>query len=171
MEFAMSPSHIPSPVEAVFRFNDPDPAIKADERSLFALAAPRDVHEHRLSLHDIRTAQNLPEDRECLHKHGFAVINHPADMTVFDDAQQTEEKYIPEIEAIVKNMTGCKTVLVNNIAFRRKPVNLASDPKFYYARGSDFDKMLGKLPTDRVLSESSSLLPPAQIARYSRSGH
>lgn len=63
--------------------------------------------------------------------------------------EDVERTYIPAISALVKSVTGCKTVLVNNVAFRRKPVNMQADPKFYHKRGGDLDTMARSMPTDK----------------------
>lgn len=144
-------------VEAIFRYNVPDPNITADDRALFALAAPKTVQEIKLPLHDIRTA-DLPGGRECLDKHGFTVINDPQPETIFSNAEAIEREYIPVLCELVKSATGCKKVLVNNVAFRRKAVNAQADPMFYHKKGGDFDKLGRSMPTDRPFGESIKLM-------------
>jgi hypothetical protein len=139
----------PAAVEAIFRFNTPDSDITANDRALFAIAAPKTVKELKLPLHDIRTASHLPAAPECLEKHGFAMVTHKSPESAWSDTEAVEKTYIPAISDLVKSLTGCKTVLVNNVAFRRKPVNMQADPMFYHKPGGDFDKMGRSMPTDR----------------------
>jgi hypothetical protein len=149
------------PAKAVFRFNVPDPAIAAEDRAIFALAAPKTVQEIPLPLHDLRTATHLPSGRECLDKHGFTVVSHSMPDTAWADAEAVKSIYMPAVIDLVKSLTGCKTVLVNNVAFRRKPVDGQADPMFYHKRDGDFDKLSRAQPTDRPLSMSNQ---PTHIA-------
>jgi hypothetical protein len=141
--------------EAIFRFNVPDHDISADQRALFALAAPKAVNEVRLPLHDIRTAVDLPEPAQCLERRGFAMVVHQPPSGAFDSTESVETLYMPSICELVKSVTGCKSVLVNNLAFRRKPVNAQADPMFYHKAGGDFDKIGRSMPTDRPFGEST----------------
>ena len=148
----MSPAATTSDVEAIFRFNDPDPDITAEDRALFAIAAAKTVTEKKLTLHDLRTANHLPSDSECLHKHGFTVVRNSVDTNAWSSAENIDSIYIPAISSLLKDLTGCKTVLVNNVAFRRKRVKQQADPKFYHKPGGMLDTLAKSMPTDRPFS-------------------
>lgn len=68
-------------------------------------------------------------------------------------AENIESTYIPAVSTLVKSITGCKTVLVNNVAFRRRPVNQQADPKFYHKAGGELDNLARSIPTDRYFGK------------------
>jgi hypothetical protein len=152
-------------VEATFRYEEPDLSVPAQERSLFAKVKAKNVQEEKLPLHDYRTAINLAKGVECLDKHGFTLVENHLDESAWATEEDIRAKYVPSVERLVKNVTGCKTVIVNNVSFRRKLPKVADSEEgktFYFARGSDFDRQIEalpmKLPMGRLLHSTTTKL-------------
>ena len=94
------------------------------------------------------------------------MVKHHVPDSAWSTTENIESTYIPAVSDLVKSITGCKTVLVNNVAFRRKPVDSQADPKFYHKRGGHLDKMASSMPTDRAFGKFAPTLHshlPAQL--------
>ncbi|OQV09277.1 hypothetical protein CLAIMM_13413 [Cladophialophora immunda] len=156
----------PPAVEAIFRYEEPDRSVPAEQRSLFAAPAPHNIREERLTLHDYRSDTKLAKGVEGLHRHGFTVVEHHIDPSAWATEEDVLQTYIPAVQDLVKTVTGCKTVIVNNVAFRRKLAKkYDSNKKFYHPRGGEMDKMLSALPSDRTRiapQEAERSLEPAR---------
>ena len=143
---------------AIFRFATPDPNITAHDRALFASAAPKSVTELTLPLYDLRSPSSqaflpLGQPGLCLEKHGFTFLTHSVPATALGTTDSVETEYLPEIERMMKEVTGCKTVLINSVGFRRKKPAGYTDPMFYHKRGGEFDRTVGSVPGDRMMGE------------------
>lgn len=66
------------------------------------------VEEHKVAVRDARAAK----DRLALEKTGFVLLKQPTALTDFSDPDRIREVYYPEIEALVKALTGVKRVLI-----------------------------------------------------------
>ncbi|KIW91169.1 uncharacterized protein Z519_08064 [Cladophialophora bantiana CBS 173.52] len=153
-------------VEAIFRYEEPDRSVPAEERSLFSRPAPRNVREEKLTLNDYRTDTKLAKGAEGLHKHGFTVVEHHIDPSAWATEEDILQTYIPAVQELVETVTGCKTAIVNNVAFRRKKAReYDADRTFYHPRGGEMDKMISALPSDRPMispQEPERSLEPAR---------
>ncbi|OAP60994.1 hypothetical protein AYL99_05998 [Fonsecaea erecta] len=162
----MTTTASPAAVEAIFRYEEPDRSVPAEQRSLFSAPAPHNLKEEKLTLHDYRTDTKLAKGVEGLHKHGFTVVEHHVNPSAWATEEAIRQTYIPVVQELVKSVTGCRTALVNNVAFRRKPPsNADANKKFYHPRDGEIDKMVGALPSDRPLvspQEADKSLEPAR---------
>ena len=141
---------------ATLRFVVPDNSVTADERSLFAFPANKEVVEEHLELHDFRTATDVVKGAEGLDVQGFTYINHRSALSDSDEwftGKNVEETYIPETEDLICKLTGAKRAVVNNVAFRHKLTDQQADPNFVLRRGCEFDLALAALPKDVAMGE------------------
>ncbi|KAJ9607576.1 hypothetical protein H2200_007654 [Cladophialophora chaetospira] len=168
MSQTMTETHATA-VRGAFRYGEPDSAIPADKRSLFSQPHLVNLQEETLPLRDYRSDTKLVRGVEGLHKHGFTLVEHHLDPHAWDDEAAVRGAYIPSVEQLVKNVTGCKTAIVNNVAFRRKhATQYDADKNFYHPRDGDLDKMLATLPCDRAMI---SPIDPAKSLEPARSVH
>ena len=65
------------------------------------------------------------ESARFLTKHGFTAVRHrsklldpPHERVDFDSVEKMDEIYYPEVEEIVKKLTGCKHIFITNSALR-----------------------------------------------------
>ena len=66
------------------------------------------VEEHTVAIRDARAA----EGRLALEETGFVLIRRPTAVTDFSDPETVRGAYYPEIEALVKELTGASRVLI-----------------------------------------------------------
>lgn len=141
-------------MEATLRFNVPDLSVKSQDRSLFAFAAPKEVRDLKIPLHDARTDANIVKGPAGLDAQGFAYINHHS---ALDDSgrwfigQDFEEIYMPEVCDLVCKVTGVKKAIINNCAFRRRLADEQADPTFYLEKGCTLDQELATFPRNVAL--------------------
>ena len=64
--------------------------------------------DHQVVVRDVRAIQ----DRLDLEKNGFLLLNRPTAVTDFTDKQAIQQVYYPEIEDLVKEITGATRVLI-----------------------------------------------------------
>ncbi|KIX94929.1 uncharacterized protein Z520_09239 [Fonsecaea multimorphosa CBS 102226] len=163
---ATASASAPAVVEAIFRYEEPDRSVPASERSLFSSPAPHNLREEKLPLHDYRSSTTLAKGAEGLHKHGFTVVEHHVDPSAWATERDVLDTYIPVVQDLVKSVTGCKTAIVNNVAFRRKLANKYDANKmFFHPRDGELDKVIGALPSDRPMvspQEADKSLEPAR---------
>ena len=139
-------------VQAIFRYGEPDRSVSAAQRSLFAFPKIVNVAEEKMTLNDYRTDTKLARGVEGLHRHGFTLVENHSDPSNWATEGDVREKYIPTVEQLVKNITGCKTVITNSVVFRRKyPAQYDADSGFYHPKGGDLDKMLKALPCEQAM--------------------
>ena len=88
------------------------PYVVAGERSIFWPGKREDsywpVEEHWVRIHDARAEAS----RLALETTGFTLLNRPTKVKDFNDAVEVKAVYYPEIEALVKELTGARTVLI-----------------------------------------------------------
>lgn len=84
------------------------------------------------------------------------MVQHQIDESAWSTDESIRSTYIPAVSELVKSITGCKTALVNNVAFRRKAVDYQADPKFYHKRGGALDEMARAMPTDQPFGEPTT---------------
>ncbi|KAM3519715.1 hypothetical protein NHJ13051_007332 [Beauveria bassiana] len=61
------------------------------------------------------------EDQYTLDSHGFQYCQSPSDETLFTDEQQIKQGYYAECEALIKKITGARSVHIFNHKVRRGP--------------------------------------------------
>lgn len=131
------------------RFKIPDSSITSQDRGLYALAAPKEVHDLKIPLHDARTDTNIVKDPVGLDTQGFAYVDHHSALDDSDRwfiGQDFEEIYMPEVRDLVCKVTGAKKAIIINCAFRRRLADEQADQKFYYKKGCTFDQELATFP-------------------------
>jgi hypothetical protein len=88
------------------------PYVVAGERSIFWPGKREDsywpVEEHWVRIHDARAEAG----RLALETTGFTLLNRPTKVKDFNDAAEVKAVYYPEIEALAKELTGARRVLV-----------------------------------------------------------
>lgn len=152
---------------ATLRFATPDHLPRAEDRAIYAMNKNKDIHELTLNLHDARDDPDLVTGADGLDVHGFAYIKHQSVLSQGDRwylGTNMEDTYLREVEELVCRITGAKRAVVNNCAFRRKPVTMQNRSDPVIMKGSVIDKMLTRLPKDRCLG----MLPCLSQAVYSR---
>lgn len=140
--------------EATLRFSIPDFSVPAEERSLFAFAAPKGVVDLKIPLRDARTDTDMVKGPAGLDAQGFAYVKHRSALSNSDRwfvGQDFEDIYMPEICDLVCEVTGAKKAIINNCAFRRKLADEQADPTFYLKRGNVLDQELAKFPRNVAL--------------------
>ena len=145
-----------------FKFAEPELSVSADDRSMFAVPATKAWETACMPIHDYRTS-SLPHKGTLtgLDYAGFSVVLHETQLHEEEWLDETtiKEKYFPEVEELVKELTGCKTVVCNNATFRRRLAKNQEDPHFYRKRDApdSMDNMLkeGKAAINGPLSMSA----------------
>lgn len=75
---------------------------------------------HEVTIHDISGDEN----KYTLDSHGFQYVKHVSKDKDFSDNKRIKDEYYPEVEQILKEVTGATRVFIFNDAVRR----LAADP-------------------------------------------
>jgi hypothetical protein len=65
-------------------------------------------HEYRISIHDARQLAARPS----LDEQGFSLHQHPSRVNDFYDAAEVEAIYYPELERLLKDVTGARSILI-----------------------------------------------------------
>lgn len=116
-----------------------------------------------LPLFDYRTDPFIIKGFQGLDAHGFTVVQHESSLSgdAWFEGSNLEDVYLPEVEKLVKDLTGCKSVVCDNAAFRRKPARKQADPEYYVKRNDpeSMDNLIkqGKMTVDGVFSKSFRL--------------
>lgn len=124
----------------------------------------------RVELHDIRTSPDLMKGGAGLDVQGFTYVQHISALALSGEqlsARGVEEVYKPEMVELILRLTGDKTVVINNIAFRRKLAGEEhKDPTYYFKKGSHYDRVLARMPRDEAFGELfwKSVLRPLRYA-------
>ena len=145
---------------AILRYIVPDLSVPAKDRSFFAFPANKEVVDTEVQLRDLRTDSDsdIVRGSAGLDVQGFTYVNHESALAQLEgwyEGKNVEEVYLPEVEALVCEVTGAKRAVVNNVAFRRREAEKQVDHSFYYKRDCDLDRDIGKLPKDQVMGKSS----------------
>lgn len=136
----------------IFRFVEEDPSIPASERALFASPAKKEAKDIRLPIYDYRSDDNITKGSAGLDAHGFTVVSHTSALKGEDFlGPRVEDVYLKECEELVKQITGAKVAVVNNVALRRKLAAAQVDKNFYYKRGGPLDVAIGQSLRDKPL--------------------
>ena len=141
-------------VEAVINYVDPVSPIGAindieREKSTLRLIP------HRMCIRDARPLRA----RLGLETNGFVWLAHPTGVTDFTDAKQVDEVYLPEVAALVKQLTHADKVVVFGHV-QRDGALIASRHRPVFNAHVDYDE-----PTVRAIARR--LLPDEEYGRRS----
>jgi len=139
----------------IIRFSDPDYSVGPADRGLFAVSASKEIKDLTVPLYDYRSDKNLTKGPAGLDIHGFTVVSHSSALGGESWlGPEVEEVYLKEVEELIKQVTGAKYALVNNVAFRRKLSGAQKGKEHYAKRGSPLDKAIEQAPRDKPFSMS-----------------
>ena len=141
------------PTYASFKFNEPDLSVPPEKRGFFAPIPGISTTWVDIPLHDYRQSDGIAKGPAGLDEHGFTMINHQSALSGEQWFSQDDVKnlYFPEIQELVKSVTGANTVICQNASFRRRAVVQGDDPKFYMKKGEGFDKDISKVALDKPI--------------------
>jgi hypothetical protein len=149
-----SASALPT-IETIVNYIDPQAPIGAmndAERHKSTLV----LLPYKVAIRDMRPMA----DSMALDTTGFVLVERPSEVTDFYDPKQVEEVYRPEIETLIRDLTGADRVVIFGTLLRH---NGADAPvgahKSVHNAHIDYD-----LPTTRAVIER--MLPTADVARY-----
>ena len=137
-------------------YTDPDLSIRPEERAFFAFPPAKELKVEPVQLHDYRKSQ-ITKGPAGLDAHGFTVVNHKSalsDDRWFSEAD-VEDIYLPEVEQIIKEVTGASKAVIVNASFRRKAaVERDEDPGYYKKAGDELTFDIKRLTSDKPLGKS-----------------
>lgn len=142
---------------AILHFGVPDFSVSAEERGFFAFPAYKSVAKVSIPLRNARTDADITRGPEGLDVQGFTYLEHHSVLAEDDqwfEGDNIERLYLQECEDLIKRVTGAKRTVSINCSFRRRAVNVESDPKSFVRRGCEIDENLAKLPRDKCTGES-----------------
>lgn len=138
---------MPGLVRGTVRYNEPDTSVRPEDRGLFSGPAHKSGEDVDVNLYDPDTEPEIVKGPEGLDVQGFTYVKHRSALSEDDWLVGTnvEEKYVPEVEDLVRQVTGAKTVIVNHLGIRKRLSNNNNDPKFYRKAGDQHDEAVKKL--------------------------
>jgi hypothetical protein len=106
---------------------EPDNSLNPLENAFFTVPKPKSITHETVSLRDIRREIFSESPKISLATHAFTAVKHktallspPYDADIFTDPDLVEKIYIPEVEEIIKNLTGALKIIVIRSAIRSK---------------------------------------------------
>ncbi|KQX19113.1 MULTISPECIES: CmcJ/NvfI family oxidoreductase [unclassified Sphingomonas] len=105
----------PTNVEAIINYSTHD----ADRPQIYATDYSRNraaFSPHRMTIHN--ASFNL--DRPDVDREGFALVHAPTKVTDFEDQDQRAQLYVPELEAVLKQLTGADDVIALGLGELRR---------------------------------------------------
>lgn len=140
---------MPGVVRGTVRYNVADLSVRPEDRGLFSGAAHKYGEDVDVDLYDPTTAPEIVQGPEGLDIQGFTYVKHQSALGADDWMKGTnvEEKYVPEVEELVRNVTGAKRVVVNHLGIRKRLTQNNNDPTFYRKAGDEHDKAVKQLTT------------------------
>lgn len=146
-------------VRGTVRYNLPDLSVKAEDRGLFSGPAHKHGEDVEVDLYDPETSPDITLGPEGLDKQGFTYVKAPSALNTEDwlTGNNVEEKYVKEVEELVKRVTGARKVVVNHLGIRKRLATNNADPKFYRKKGDKHDEAVKKL-TERNLPWGKPML-------------
>ncbi len=138
---------MPGLVRGTVRYNVPDLSVKPEDRGLFSGPAHKYGEDVEVDLYDPTTAPDIVQGPEGLDIQGFTYVKYPSVLSEDDWLMGTnvEEKYVPEVQAMVQQVTGAKKVVVNHLGIRKRLANNNVDPTFYRKAGDKHDEAVKNL--------------------------
>jgi hypothetical protein len=144
-------------VKGTVRYNLPDLSVRPEDRGLFSGPAHKSGEDVDVELFDPVQAPEIIQGPEGLDIQGFTYVKHQSCLGEDDwlAGHNVEEKYVPEVEELVKQITGAKRVIVNHLGIRKRLSEKNNDPTFYRKKGDQHDDAVKKLAgQDKVWGES-----------------
>ncbi|HEX4111752.1 MAG TPA: CmcJ/NvfI family oxidoreductase [Stellaceae bacterium] len=142
-------------IETIINYVDPDAPIGGindveREKSTFSLLP------YQVAVRDMRPlAKSLSLDTT-----GFVLVERPSRVTDFYDQKQVEDIYLPEIQALIRDLTGAERVLTfGTIVRNNAPDAPAITHKSVHNAHIDYNIQTTRVVVDR-------LLPEAEKPRY-----
>lgn len=138
---------MPGIVRGTVRYNLPDTSVRPEDRGLFSGPAHKSGEDVEVDLYDPVATPEIVQGPEGLDVQGFTYVKHKSVLDEGDwlEGNNVEEKYVPEVEELVRQVTGAKKVLVNHLGIRKRLSNNNNDPKFYRKAGDQHDEAVKKL--------------------------
>ena len=138
---------MPGLVRGTVRYNLPDTSVRPEDRGLFSGPAHKSGEDVDVDLYDPVASSDIIQGPEGLDIQGFTYVKHKSSLGVDDwlEGNNVEEKYVPEVEALVRQVTGAKTVVVNHLGIRKRLTANNNDPKFYRKAGDKHDEAVKQL--------------------------
>lgn len=134
-------------VRGTVRYNVPDLSVRPEDRGLFSGPAHSSGEDVDVDLYDPEVAPEIIQGPEGLDIQGFTYVKHKSSLGPDDwlEGSNVEEKYVPEVEELVRQVTGAKKVIVNHLGIRKRLANNNNDPTFYRKAGDQHDEAVKKL--------------------------
>lgn len=138
---------MPGLVRGTVRYNVPDLSVKPEDRGLFSGAAHKFGEDVDVNLYDPETADDIVTGPEGLDVQGFTYVKHQSALGEEDwlVGHNVEEKYVPEVEELVRQVTGAKRVVVNHLGIRKRLSANNNDHTFYRKKGDKHDEAVKNL--------------------------
>lgn len=134
-------------VRGTVRYNLPDLSVRPEDRGLFSGPAHKFGEDVDVDLFNPELSDEIIQGPEGLDVQGFTYVKHKSVLGTDDwlKGNNVEEKYVPEVEELVKQVTGAKKVIVNHLGIRKRLSASNNDPTFYRKAGDQHDETVKKL--------------------------
>lgn len=138
---------MPGTIKGTVRYNIPDLSIKAEDRGLFSGPTHSYGEDVEVDLYDPSATPDILSGLEGLDAQGFAYVKAPSSLDAGDwlEGTNVEEKYVLEVEDLVRRVTGAQTVIVNHLNIRKRLAANNADPTFYRRAGDKHDEAVKKM--------------------------
>lgn len=138
---------MPGILRGILRYSLPDTSVRPEDRGLFSAPAHRYGEDVEVELYDPSTSSDIVQGPEGLDIQGFTYVKSPSSLKEEDwlEGTNVEETYVPEVEELVRQVTGAKKVIVNHLGIRKRLAANAADPKFFRKAGDQHDEAVKKL--------------------------
>jgi hypothetical protein len=138
---------MPGLVRGTVRYNLPDLSVRPEDRGLFSGPAHKSGEDVDVDLYDPTTAPEIVQGPAGLDVQGFTYVKHQSALGVDEwlEGNNVEEIYIPEVEDLVRQVTGAKKVVVNHLGIRKRLTAKNNDPTFYRKAGDTHDEAVKQL--------------------------
>lgn len=138
---------MPGTVRGTVRYNLPDLSVLPEDRGLFSGPAHKYGEDVDVDLYDPTAAPEIVQGPAGLDIQGFTYVKHRSalDADEWLTGNNVEEKYVPEVEELVRQVTGAKKVVVNHLGIRKRLAANNTDPTFYRKAGDKHDETVKQL--------------------------
>jgi hypothetical protein len=102
------------------KFVEPDTSKDPWDCGYVTLPDPKEVINEVLPLHDPRPEIFSPSSPYKLRTHGFTAIKHKSVLQSFNNADDVENIYLPEVKELLKSVRGAKSIHIIAYDQRRK---------------------------------------------------
>lgn len=149
--------------KGILRFSIPDESVTAEQRAFFATPQNKDFVSQEVELHDFNNASSeIVKGAAGLDVQGFTWIHHKSQIATAENASNgrffegsnIEDLYLPELERLIENVTGCKKAVAWNGVTRRKlPIHQDGKPTLQHRKGGELDQIFDRLRRDVPFSK------------------